>query len=193
MHARTGTVLHTLTLPAHTTPTRPHTHTHMHTTHYTHTTLHDAHVVRRLHLRLTHLHPHRCHRVHACRLLTLEGHATGREDAAAKQAKRGAVVPSVPTHGGLAARFLHAAFATVLVLGATLGVKFLLGLVMAADAHVFNLLKAKLGDYEDYDTALCVRVVPCSAVWCCVVLCGAMCHVVAGGVMLCYVVWCNVI
>ena len=62
----------------------------------------------------------------------------------------------MPTHGTLIARVVHGLVVVALVFAITVAVKFVLGLVMAADAHVFNLLKAKLGSYEDYDTALYV-------------------------------------
>ena len=89
------------------------------------------------------------------RVITLETEGTGSEDPAAKQSKRQSA-SSVPTHGSLISRVVHGLVVVALVLAITVAVKFVLGLVMAADAHVFNLLKAKLGSYEDYDTALYV-------------------------------------
>jgi len=41
-----------------------------------------------------------------------------------------------------------------LVLGSTVAAKLLLSVLSSADSHVFNILKAKLTDYEDFDTAM---------------------------------------
>lgn len=91
------------------------------------------------------------------RFIALEPAATaaGEEDAAAKTKKRGRR-DAVSYDGGVCARFVGAAWRVVLVFACTLAVKLVLGLFATEDAHVFNLLKAKLGDYEDFDTAMCV-------------------------------------
>ena len=91
-----------------------------------------------------------------CRFIALEpALSAGKfaEDPAAKTNKRGR--GGVGSYGGgICARFVGAAWRVVLVFACTLGVKLVLGLVATEDAHVFNLLKAKLGDYQDFDTAM---------------------------------------
>lgn len=73
-----------------------------------------------------------------------------RDKQRARRPIRGIV--EVPT--GPISRFLNAVWGVIIAFLGMFVAKFFFSAITAADAHVFNLLKAKLTDYEDYDTAL---------------------------------------